>query len=398
MTDAGTRSETNAPARHYPRLDGVRGIAALMVAASHAALLWTPNGSWERYSMDAWVFGLMTYGWAGVVLFFVLSGWLISQPFWRHGVSHLDDYARRRVGRIVPLFWLQIALFAGLMSWLDSVPGLHPRAELDEVGWQAFMAFRLWPGAPVPWLSVWWTLPLELSFYLLLPALFWLRPAWRWTCMLGLVLFAPGLRAAMALGWVSAPWSRVLIDHLPSRCDLFLIGVVAAGLWLQPNSWMRRLPASVWRWIGVLGLWALLAGSVAIGIVSPAAVPRSLPLAFWQSVFALLATCWVVGCSELHSPTGGMRAGLTGAPITRWLGRLSYGIYLWHYPVFNMLQPWMRSWIEAPWQLPVGLVLALLPVIALSYLSWRWVEAPAGAWFRRGWPIIGSRAGRAEAG
>lgn len=376
-TSVGTVSTS-----HFPRLDGLRGMAALMVAGSHAAMLWAPGGSWGR--ADALVIGALGYGWTGVVLFFVLSGWLLSLPFWRDGVGDLAEFSRRRIGRVLPLFWFQVALFALLLALSLPMPGLQANAVIGDVGWQALMAFRLTPDAPGAWMSVWWTLPLELSFYLILPLLFLLPLRLRWPSLIALLMLAPLLRATMALGWLGGPWARVLIDQLPARIDLFVIGVIAAGLWVQRGEWLTRLSAPVWRWLGVGGLWSLVLGSVWLGVISPVAVPRSVPLAAWQTLFAGLAACWIIGCCLPAAAASQAGSGFSGSWPMRWLGRLSFSIYLWHFPVFMALRPWMRQLIDQPWQLLPALLLAMLPVLALSYLSWRLIEAPARDWVRHG--------------
>lgn len=368
---------------YFPRLDGVRGIAALMVAGSHAAQLWTPNGGWDRWSLNGLVPSTLLYGWSGVVLFFVLSGWLISLPFWQSAGADWADYARRRLGRIAPLLWAQVLLFSILLALSLPTPGLEPNADLADVAWQMSLTFRLWPQSPGPWMSVWWTLPLELSFYLTLPLLFLLNRSVRWPVLVLLLLAAPALRAAMAVDWLNGAWSRVLINLLPARFDLFLIGVMAAGIWVHRRHWFERLPAAAWRWGGAIGLWLLVLVSVLMAIASPVAIPRSWPLAGWQTLFAVFSIAWIVGCCLPGSTDSSGSRGVTGRWALRWMGRLSYSIYLWHFPLMMLLRPWMREWVTAPWQLPVALLLALLPILLISYLSWRLIEEPGRAWFRK---------------
>ena len=373
---------------YLSRLDGVRALAALSVLAMHVVMLWAPNGSWPTWSLDGLAIGLMSYGWTGVIVFFVLSGWLISLPFWRAAVGGEAEneaepaagYGWRRLGRVLPLFWAQCLLIWLPLLIVTALPGIEPNARAEQVVWQILLLFQSVPGAPGPWLSVWWTLPVELAFYLLLPLLFRLPPRWRWPTILLLALTGPLLRMAMAGGLLPWAWSRVLIHQLPGRIDLFLLGVAAAGLWVQFAPQWARLSAALWRWLGVLGLWGLLLLSLALGVVSPAAIPRSLPLAAWQTAFALLVVVWIIGCAQASRSES---AGLTGAPALRWIGRISYSVYLWHLPLLAAMSPWFKPWIDAPWKLLPAAVLAPVPVLAVSAVSFYSIERPARQWCKR---------------
>lgn len=184
----------------------------------------------------------------------------------------------------------------------------------------------------------------------------------------------------MAGGLMPWPWSRVLINQLPGRIDLFLLGVAGAGLWLQFGPLLARLPAALWRWTGVLGLWGCLLLSLALGIISPAAVPRSLPLAWWQTAFALFAVVWMIGCAQDSSAEP---AGATGNSALRWVGRISYSVYLWHLPLLAAISPWIKPWVDAPWKLLPAAGLALIPVLAVSAASYYSIERPARRWCKR---------------
>src|SRR5947209_1654368 len=147
-------------------LDGLRAVAAGLVFVCHAALYWSvQNNTWPQTQRSA----VGQLGAFGVAIFFVISGCVIFRPFVGGGSVGLTAYACRRVSRIVPAYWVALAVFALVLP--DRVPGLRtPHA------W-AFAAFLqvYVPGLVAQGLRPAWTLCVEITFYAAVPVLAMVR-------------------------------------------------------------------------------------------------------------------------------------------------------------------------------------------------------------------------------
>ncbi len=160
-----------------PRLLGLqmwRAVAALLVALYHLAT--TPDRRWAQTAGHAnWLAEFGWIGFAGVDLFFVISGVVMTVTSWRHlgDPSEAVPFLKRRVARIYPLYWLCcIAVVA--LAWAE--PGL---AERGKLGLAAIVeSVLLWPQRGFPIVGVGWTLTYEMFFYLVF-ALFFLMPRTR---------------------------------------------------------------------------------------------------------------------------------------------------------------------------------------------------------------------------
>jgi peptidoglycan/LPS O-acetylase OafA/YrhL len=156
---------------HFDALDGIRGIAILMVVCFHT-LFTNPNaGTASRF-----VGFLFHTGWMGVPIFFVLSGFLISYPFFRQrekdrGSWYVKGYFRRRAAKIIPPYYLSILLVMSYYFIRFSNPA-YVQAALQ---WALGLANFIRPAAELH--SPYWSLLVEIHFYILLPLLFFLfRP------------------------------------------------------------------------------------------------------------------------------------------------------------------------------------------------------------------------------
>jgi len=167
-------------------LTGLRGVAALFVFAFHYASL-NPG---IRLDLSVPLVGKLLhfpfgFGFSGVDMFFVLSGFLLSLPFAYATLSGtaqqpLKRYYKRRILRVFPAYYAQLAIILVAGSWFvtwQPVDGVSLFAHLlmfFNIGWE--------PVRPV--VGIWWTLPVELSFYLLLPLIAsFMRPR-RWLALL----------------------------------------------------------------------------------------------------------------------------------------------------------------------------------------------------------------------
>jgi peptidoglycan/LPS O-acetylase OafA/YrhL len=364
--------------RYVAALTGMRGVAACLVFLYHYAAL-HPG---IRLDLAVPVIGPMLhfpfgFGFAGVDIFFVLSGFLLTLPFARHALGNgpspdLPRYFRRRLLRVFPAYYAQLLVLLLAGSWFLT---WRPLAPTDLIA-HLLMFFNIgW--APVqPMVGVWWTLPVELGFYLVLPLLApLLRPA-RWIAAL-----AAGIAVSVLYRyWAAAHFGPMGSDHaflaasqLPGSLAEFLLGASAALL-LQHRAMKGHRPPAAW----ILDL-AFFAG-----LVLPA-------VWLWQVVLGAGADYWLGHWSMLVSPIAlglplavtvtslywGCRAGtwLLANRVVYFLGLISYSLYLWHFVVMQQLQVSIsEGYAELPhW---ITFPLASAAVIGVATASYFLVERP----------------------
>jgi peptidoglycan/LPS O-acetylase OafA/YrhL len=234
---------------HLHVLTGIRGWAALWVFlyhawifADHPPLTWTVAGHTLVFTP------LVSLGGAGVSIFFVLSGFLLALPFaeWQGGLRPRPDTGRylfRRVARVFPAYYVQLVLLMGLAWYFPGLPGI---GDWSAFGRHLLMLFTPPPLGTTPMNPVWWTLPIEFSFYLALPFLAILLRYERWWWLpLTMLLSMWAWRHAVVIWLADAPIpARVVASYqLPGSLDTFGLGMLAALLYVQ----RARLPAWVFR-------------------------------------------------------------------------------------------------------------------------------------------------------
>ena len=344
-------------------IEGLRAVAVLLVLLFHADL-----------------FGV-TGGFVGVDVFFVISGFLITGLLLRErrssGTISLRDFYARRVRRLLPAsaLVLVVTLFG---SVLLAPPLLVPQIAHDVTAAALYVSNMSFAAqatdyfaagsAPSPVLHF-WTLGVEEQYYLLWPALILLitrgadRPVRR-VALAVVAIFAASLAFAVWLAGISLPWA---FFSLPSRAwELALGGMLAV---FEPQ--LARIRPS---WMAGAG-WAGLAMIAAAGLLvtGASAFPgvASLP----PTIGAALV---IVGGTVPHRRSP---ARLLGSPVPRFIGRVSYSVYLWHWPL--LVLPALA--VGAPLPAPARLVLALAS-IPLAAATSRYLEDP----LRRG-RLIGTK-------
>lgn len=310
-----------------PGLDLLRAIAIVWVMLFHSYIV---GGLGEGYQ---W---LSRYGWMGVDLFFVLSGFLIGgqvlAPLARGEPLRFGDFYWRRAFRILPAFWVVLALYAAFPG-LREAPGMEP--------WWKFAAFFV--NLDIDYsanqaFSHAWSLCVEEHFYLVFPLLAWwlvrMRPALRtvlWLCA-GMVAVGIALRSGAWLHDAAlAPPRNWFVEDIYyptwNRLDGLLAGVMLAAL--------KTFHPQRWAWLAGHANRMLLLGLATFG------------LALWlfRDRVGLLGNSigWPVLSAGLAMLVfaGAQRASWIGRrsiPGIGWLAAASYSLYLSHKIVFHLVQ------------------------------------------------------------
>lgn len=359
---------------HSPPLDGLRGLAILLVLAHHLTIVRSD------VPFDASALTLLHTGWVGVDLFLVLSGFLITGILLdaRDSERYFVSFYTRRTLRIFPLYYLVVFLSYHVVplspTWERRLVGPGPIPH-EGYFWSFLSNFvfaeqdQFQHGI----LTVAWSLAIEEQFYLLWAVIVWLCPP-RWlgvVCVL-LVIGAPILRAI-----ASVTGATLIQIHVqtPYRAD-----ALATGAWL---AWTLRQPtaSSLWRF----GPWAALAGVA--GVVG---------LVWWDghntwntwgkqsvgySFLALMSGGLLV--SAHTRPPGSWWPRLFSASWLRSVGRYSYCLYLIHLPVMWTMKDLVFDPTSAPRLFGSAMpaqalfwLVAFAPAFALAWLSWRCFEQP----------------------
>ena len=339
-----------------PALDGLRGLAVLMVVALHVGFLVDSGG---RSYVPGGLFG--------VDVFFVLSGFLITalllQERHRAGRYSFKNFYLRRAFRLLPA--LAGLLAADLVySLLDGRTMWHVAESIGSIAFyvsnitQSVHLFM--PGE----LSHTWSLAVEEQFYLFWPALLLMILAWRVRRRQGPQLLVPwavplGIAATMAVRivmWRTLGYPAAYM-LLVCRSDALLLGCGLAFLYDQGR--LPRARAGTAGWIGLAGLLLL----TVFWDDSSASV--------YYGVFTLVAVLSAAVINALMVTSGSLTRVFSWRPLVG-VGRVSYGLYLWHAWVLNVLLQhplglgaWPRAFIG----------LAVSAVVTL--MSWRLVEQPA---------------------
>jgi peptidoglycan/LPS O-acetylase OafA/YrhL len=351
---------------YFPALDGLRGLAI-------CAVLW-------HHALPRATEGWLGRGHVGVRLFFALSGFLISTRLCAErratGEIALGYFWLRRALRIFPLYYAVLALFALLLGLRPGDAG--SRHFFENLVFHATYTsnwFVDYAVAHPVWFAFGWSLATEEQFYAWWPVV--LRGSRRgrtaWLALLGVLLLQQLVAYRSLGGW--------LVQHaLLERVLLSLAPALSLGALLALILERRAGFALAWALLGrAPGLVAgVLLVSLGFLLVSDAGAPVLLDLGF-----ALLVA------SAVLAPQSWLGSVLAARPLSD-LGRISYGIYLFHVPLLGVLRrgiPWLA---EQPGLL---FVVALGLSASAAALSYRWFEAPLLALAPRRFSVTVDRSG-----
>ncbi len=341
----------------------------------------------------------------GVAMFFVLSGFLLARPFWQAldagaPMPSLRVYALRRAARIIPGFWLAltvtfvltVAVFGATPDgwlWLRYAAGL-----LLVSDWHWTTLFPVEINGPL------WSIGFEVSSYVMLPfgflAVFGLargRLRGRLARLAWLVVIA----AALGAHWLF--YTNVHVDPLRKGWDYGLQG--------GAKTWMP--------WFNPFGFFVMFAtGALAAGVQVSIARFRSL---FFDliALAGLVGAGWIiwsnglrgggefygwlrvpyefptfhllVGATLAAAPAGLLAGRILDNPLVAWLARISFGIYVWHYLVLELVRLyWVPEITHGTMSDPTKFLVASTVItgitLVIASLSWRWLELPVINWAR----------------
>lgn len=347
--------------RYMAGLDGLRALAVLAVIAYHLNFSWASGGL------------------LGVGVFFVLSGYLITDILanqWRqNGQLDLKDFWIRRARRLLPAMLLMLVVVVGWTVFTDrsQLPSLRSDslAAIFYISnwWLIFHQVSYFEsfGPPSP-LGHLWSLAVEEQFYLLWPLLLALgfRFIPRRGKLFGLTLAGVAVSAiAMALLFEPGTDPSRVYYGTDTRSFALLIGAALALIWPSSKLSSEKTSPRARLTLDVVG------GISLIIVLLMIAFTNEYDEFLYQGGMVLLSVATALLVATLAHPASRINKILGCKPL-RWLGVRSYGIYLWHYPVIVFSSPAVNTG-------GVDLTRAILQVAAsilLAALSWRYIEEP----------------------
>ncbi|HKT34524.1 MAG TPA: acyltransferase [Nitrospira sp.] len=362
--DSSQRSESSSREAVFPYLptvDGLRGIAILLVLWYHAPFLFQQLSEFSS-QQSPWVslgpFWRMSLGgWIGVDFFFVVSGFLITLILIRVNkeTGSLLAFWGRRALRILPLAFLYLVALSVLLPSFDAWPWYAfylGNIHIAIYGWQPLAIMILW------------SLAIEEQFYLIWPFIVRMCNARRvllWST--GFIVTAPLIRI-LTLWWADYPATYVLSF---CRLDALAAGAVVAVLCSSGNC-EKQLLASCKK----LTLPALATIMLTLLVPFSPSLPETRP--WWFSVFGYswLAVSFAILLIASLNTQGPIKSLLTSRILT-FLGKRCYGLYLWHVLAAGVTIATLEQWQVGFY---VHVLLWFVALLAMATASWLLFEEP----------------------
>ena len=369
-------SATSAGRRHFPSLDGMRGIAVLAVMALH--------------------WGVLGIGWIGVQIFFVLSGYLITVSLIveRERVKAPEGFATyarafisRRTRRILPLYSLYVIGYL-LIKHLSAPPGVDHVAALSLVTFTVNIVAVLVPQTDFSNIGHFWSLALEEQFYLLWPIVVYFStgPSLRYIALC-LILVSPVLRlfysihALASIDGISTARIYEAIKFMPQfQMDSFAAGalVASAGNMLLRATVIRSIffaLAALAVGAGLMLMVNQLAQGEVLGVARVMTfgydflMPKYYQLVWGYSLINLATAACILGIVK-----NAISFRLLELPKLVHVGRISYGLYVLHVPVLASIHMWFGPPASIGTRIGFGLVYGIISII-IAHLSFTYFES-----------------------
>lgn len=360
-----------------PRLHSIRGLAAVAVLLFHWEQFFPAGGTWLKQFVpadslvDPTVY--IGFGFMGVPLFFILSGWLLGRQVIQSDMSfrYLGRFWGRRFLRIYPAVWVELLV---LLLIASLIPGLVGQASYDTLSLQFLLWLNLPPFMAAPLNEVWWTLPVELGFYLLLPLFGWLAGKVSWKKL----LFSSLVITISWRYWIFVSvdvenYVAVLpvLDSLAGTLFTFMLGFSLNFLPVRLGPTRQAVGLSA----GVIVLLALMQWQLRMNSV------------YWTGHWILViwpmavAVAMAIIVFHLRDPIP--QIGWLSSPPLVWLGHVSFGIYLWHFQVMRVLILLFPNCWGTPSASALALLVSIPATLILASLSYYLVERPLMKWGKK---------------
>src|ERR671933_408964 len=363
---------TGSRPRHYLELDGLRGMAILMVVAFH-------------YNLAPFLGGV------GVDLFFVLSGFLLGGTLLdkKEAPNYFKAFYARRVCRIFPLYFLSLFLLLILLLaapftlgwWLfgDSIRFLLA----DPIPLWSYFTFTqnfemVEQGAwATPWLAHAWSLAVVEQFYLILPFLVRFVSRERLPYLLtGLILAAPLSRTLLFNFPPHGDFALYVL--MPCRADSLLLGVLCAYV-IRNERCLNLLRTHTKALYGVLTV-IIAAGAALMALSSPTVHVPLVAASYGYSWLPLVYSCIVL--TAVAENRGLFTLATRVRPLS-WLAVLAFGVFLLHMPILIMFQRLTSAGLlpqaGSHYVIPLG---AFMLTLMLASISWIFFERRTVGWGR----------------
>ena len=312
----------------YLFIDGLRGIAVLLVVVGCHLIYVNPEGS----QITRFVGGFFNAGGVGVPIFFCISGFVISLPFWKNKIEDkssfpLSEYLLRRFWKIYPPLLVSIVLFTPIYifrsgDWSYIKPAIE---------WISGVAFFLPVSGKLN--PVVWSLAVEVQFYIVIPFVFILLKRVSTNASLWIItsvlLILPNLFRWYVYEGHGPAFHPMINTHFPVGLDQFAFGILLAGM-----VSLKLIPKSFYR-LGVLGFLLILGVMISkgFGIIHP-------PPQFVEEIERWIVMLGAAFLLCFVTNPNSMIAQLLCSYKLRWFGLISYELYLLHQPIFI----WERSY------------------------------------------------------
>ncbi len=319
------------------------------------------------------IFDIFNYGWVGVDLFLVISGFVIALSAFsgvqRHGLGFRRSFAIRRLARIVPLYLITCVVFVALIK--PQYLFVSGKLLIAHIGSHLLFIHNLFPSTHGSINGPTWSIGLEIQFYLLMMCLTpWLVRHSAARLLLGALVVGCAWRFLTTLLWAPGAAPEMIqfiyLTQLPGTIDQFAFGIALAMAVSRRNAFAKRCLAV--GWIPFV-LWLLV--SV---VLLYAAAWTITSYHMWTDVTMLVGWRPLLGAGFAAALAAAITLPVAGnrmlAPI-RYLGTISYGVYLWHMLVLISIISWVPG--ISGGKLAAGCIMATL---VLASLSWHLIEKP----------------------
>lgn len=406
------RFDDQQPRGAIASLDGVRAMAFLIVLVLHMSIMTKQLGLWNEVKRP-FVSALFNAGFSGVTLFFVLSGFLLFLPYarallYKTSWPGIKVFFMRRVLRIFPLYYFSLFLFVMVG---------HPYL-LAPSNWQSlshFLTFTMGFFESQAIDGPYWSLAVEFQYYVLLPFIalaiaavtFWLPAKGRFWGVVGCLL----LMIAWGLGtrrwgdyYVNHPQDAYFVAHpflhkiltvvygdTGKFLEDFAVGMLVALLYTavryspQKERYTCLLGRLVYGFVALslvlFVLGAMRAYTALIGYDNWPLMPRLFTIAPWTTelMFALSYGSCIV--AVLFNRTGGLLQRIFSWNPFRWLGHLTYSLYIWHVPFLFAIQAYFAPTLVRHFPPMIAYIACWVVVfgvaVTFSFITYMMIEKPA---------------------